>query len=295
MRFIMLWCLCLSLFLTHSAHASKPNRKRIYLKLAPSFSPYPSPCKGKLRPHGFSNCSDFTQLDLTKKKYHHPIETYQRSLIGSSFQGRDLSGIHFNSADLRYVNFRDATLHHAIFEAADLRYADLRGADLSAVTFMHSSVDGNKLQLNGAIFDETTIFPGNTFDDLEDLSLSVTLQNSKDAIENGMVLFTTARINGGFEHIVEGLSPKSITTDEDNEFQILTLTDANQHIYRYKVYSTKLFSRLNSHLFSSKIAEITPAKIRIEVDPDHVDGDMDTLLDFRIISEPSFLGVLPSI
>jgi uncharacterized protein YjbI with pentapeptide repeats len=295
MRFTMLWCLCLSIFLAQSASAGKPHRKRVNPKLAPSFGPYPSPCKDQLRPHGFSNCSDFTRIDLTKKKHQHPLETYQRSLIGSSFEGRDLSGVHFNSADLRYVNFKNSKLHHVIFEATDLRYADFRGADLSAVTFMHSSVDGNTLQLNGAIFDETTTFPGNTFEEWGDPSLSVSIQTKTDAISHGMISFFTSRSYGGSENIIEGLSVKSMTSDEDAEFQILELTDSNRHTYRYKIYSEKLFARLDLSLFQSKIIEAAPAKLRIAVDPHHSDKDMDTLLDFKIIIEQNTLNVLPRI
>jgi Pentapeptide repeats (9 copies) len=287
MRFSVFWCLCLSFFLIHSAHAGKPGRKKINPKLTPSFFPYSSPCKGRLNTRGFSVCSDFTPLDFTKKKYHHPIETFRRALVGSSFEGRNLSGVHFNSTDLRYVNFREAKLHNAIFEATDLRYADLRGADLSAVTFMNSSVDGNKLQLNGALFDEHTIFPGNNFDEVADPSLLISITSGHDAIRQGMVFFSIDSSNEEVEYIVEGLTPHSVTQEDEAEYQILTLKDPNDHRYQYKISSEKIFARVKQRFFKSDSASSTSSKIRIEVAPGDQSKEMDILLDARIIEDLS--------
>jgi hypothetical protein len=92
------------------------------------------------------------------------VRLVDASLINTNLSGADLTNAIVGRADLRNANLTGATLTGANLQQSDLAGANLAGADLTGA-FLKWTILW-EATLDGAFYDENTIFPSGDFYDL---------------------------------------------------------------------------------------------------------------------------------
>ena len=91
------------------------------------------------------------------------VRLVDASLISANLSGADLTNAVVGRADLRNANLTGATFTGAILLMSDLRDANLTDADLTGAFLGSARLQG--ATLDGALYDENTVFPSGDFYD----------------------------------------------------------------------------------------------------------------------------------